>query len=310
MSLRDAQAPLMHLPELPPGAPPYPCAALSRWAGLDIDLPPGDPRLRALDRGGAEPSDPLANLVGARRAWDDHPEYMDFLDVDSPVHRKKRLERELYLHWWGAELRPGSRVLDLGGGIGRFTTWCLDLGCEVELVDPDLRSLRCALRHSAGRRGRLDLHWTTAEHLPELAPVDVVIAAELLNYVEDPARVLANARRLLRPGGPLLFSVEARWGWALAVDAVAGTLPGWLDEAGVVFRPGDLWVRTYSEAAVRALFAGWTVERLIPTHYVMSGPFEQAAGPLDLPGILDAESRLREHPISAPLHRAWTGIAR
>lgn len=310
MSLRDAQAPLAHLPPLGEDGPPYPCAALTAWTDFDIDLPPGDPRLRAIDRGAEEPSPALANLVGARRAWEEHPEYMDFLDPESPVHRKKRLERDLYLAWWGTELRPGARVLDLGGGIGRFTQHCLDLGCEVELVDPDLRSLRCALRHAAGRRGRLDVHWTTGERLPDLAPVDVVIASELLNYVEDPARVVANVRRVLKPGGAFLFSVEARWGWAMAVDAVAGTLPAWFEAAGIVHRAGDLWVRTYTREAIAALLTGWSVERLVPTHYVMSGPFEQVAGPLDLPGLLDAESRLREHPIAGPLNRAWTGIAR
>ena len=308
MALVDATLPLIGTPGLPPG-PPYPCAALRDWVGQDWSMPPGDPRLRALDRGAPEPIPALALLAGNRAAWLGNPEYMDFLDDTSPVHPLKRVERELYEHWWGAELRPGLRVLDLGGGIGRFTQPCLDRGCDVELVDPDLRSLRCALDHAAGRPGRLDLHWTTGECLPDLAPVDLAILCEVLNYVEDPALVLRNVRRVLKPGGALLLSVEARWGWALSTDVPPDTLPAFFD-GGPVHVAGDRWVRLYDRPDLEALLAGWTIEALVPTHYVVSGPFEVAAGALATVDVLAAEARLRVHPIAGPLNRAWTVIAR
>lgn len=243
-------------------------------------------------------------------AWSSHPEWLDFLDPGAPNRADKLLERALYLHWWGPWLpRRGQRVLDLGGGVGRFTTWLMDRGCEVELVDPDLRSLWRALQHAAGRPGRLDLHWSTGERLPPLAPVDAVVAAEVLCYTEDPALVLENLRELLVPGGVLLCSVEARWGWAAALDAAAGSLEALLDD-GVVHIPGDRWIRTYTEADLRELLAGWELERVVPTHYVPSGPFELAAGTLDLGRVLDLEARLRAHPITAPLSRAWLVAAR
>lgn len=308
MSLRDATVPLMASPGLPEG-PPYACEALGGWVGLDWVQPPGDLRLRRIDEGGEAPTPPLANLEGNRAAWLDHPAHMDFLEEDSPVNALKRVERELYFHWWAPYLRPGLRVLDLGGGIGRFTQAFLDLGCEVELVDPDLRSLRCALDHAAGRPGRLDLHWSTGEELPDLAPVDLIVAAEVLNYVEDPARVLQNLRRVLKPGGVMLGSVEARWGWALSVDVPAATLPAFWGD-GTVFVAGDRWVRTFDEAQIRAQLSGWTLERLVATHYVVSGPFEVAAGALAITDVLEAEERLRNHPVAGPLNRAWTWIAR
>lgn len=307
MSLRDATFPLASGPPLP-GAPPYPAVLLGPLADLDWELPPGDVRLRAVDRGGPEPVPAFANLVGAREAWDHHPLWMDFLDPASPVHEQKMLERGLYLHHWREQVAPGARVLDLGGGIGRFSTWCLDRGLEVELVDPDVRSLRRAVAHAAGRPGRFDVHWSTGESLPELAPVDVAFAVEVLNYVESPARVLAEVRRVLRPGGVLLLSVEARWGWPLATDVS----PGSLGQVGgeTLHLPGDRFVRTYDEPALRALLADWTVEAFVPTHYVLGGPFEAAAGPLDLASLLAAEARLRAHPVYAPLNRAWTVVAR
>lgn len=308
MSLRDATAWGRPTPALPAG-PPYPCTLLHPWADVPFDLPPADARLRALHEGGPEPTAPLANLVGAAVAWAKWPEHMDFLAEDSPMYAQKRLERSLYLRRWDEHVPAGARVLDVGGGIGRFTTWCLDRGCDVELVDPDLRSLRRAVAHAAGRPGRLDVHWATGETLPDLGTFDVVIAAEVLNYVEDPAAVLDRVRRALLPGGPLLFSVEARWGWALAYDAPPRTLDALLGD-GVVHVPGDKWVRTFDRDALVATLAGWTVERLDPTHYIPSGPLESAAGPLFPDEVERWEARLREHPVTAPLNRAWIGIAR
>ncbi len=307
MALVDATC-ATGVPTLPAG-PPYACERLLPWAGLAFDLPPADPRLRALHDGGAEPTPPLANLVGAGLAWEQCPEHMDFLAPGSPMYAQKRAERDLYLDRWERHVPPGCRVLDLGGGIGRFTLWCLDRGCDVDLVDPDLRSLRAAVRHAAGRPGRLDVHWATGETLPTLAPVDVVIAAEVLCYVEDTAKVLANLRRCLRPGGTLLCSVEGRWGWAPAYDASPGTLDALLGD-GLIHVPGDKWVRTFDAEAFREALIGWEIEEMVPTHYIPCGTFEAAAGPLPLSDLLRWEARLRGHPMTAPWNRAWMVIAR
>lgn len=304
MSLRDA------VPRMPlPAGPPYACASLHAWAGVEFELPAGDPRLVDLHEGRAEPTAPLANLAGAYVAWRDWASHMDFLDPESPARAVKLLERDLYVARWDRYVAPGCRVLDLGGGIGRFTTWALDRGCDVELVDPDLRSLWRAVAHAVDRPGRLDVHWSTGERLPDLAPVDVVLAPEVLCYAEDPARVLHQVRRVLRPGGVLLFSVEARYGWAMAMDAPAGTLPALIGD-GIVHVPGDRWVRTYTREQLLAELQEWSVEVLVPSHYIPSGPLEDAAGPLGLDALLQWEARLAEHPVLRPLNRAWIGVAR
>jgi SAM-dependent methyltransferase len=147
------------------------------------------------------------------------------------------------------------------------------------------------------------------ERLPDISPVDVVIAAEVLCYVEDVAAVLRNVRGVLKPGGALLASVEGRWGWSAAYDAPPGSLDALLTD-GIVHVPGDKWVRTYDGDAFRAALAGWAVEELVPTHYIPCGAFENAAGPLPLDQLLSWEARLRAHPMTAPWNRAWMAVAR
>lgn len=261
------------------GQGPVSCKELAPLVGIPFDLPTTDPRLPPITSGGEAPTPPLENLVGAQRAWEQWPEGMDFLDPRSPVYRQKRVERDLYWQRWARWVPPGSRVLDLGGGIGRFTQLLLRQGCTVDLVDPDLEALRRAVWHAAGLPGALEVHWGGGERLPELKPMDVVLAAEVLCYVEDPVLTLENVRRILKPSAPMLLSVEARWGWAMALDVVGGSLRSWLED-GVVQVHGDRWVRTYSKEALESLFSGWRWEELLPTHYISSGPFEAAAGDL------------------------------
>ena len=153
------------------------------------------------------------------------------------------------------------------------------------------------------------MHWSTGECLPDLAAVDVVIAAEVLCYAEHPERVCDNIHRVLKPGGYLLCSVEARWGWAMGPDVAEGTIGGFFGD-GIVHRPNDQWVRTYTEQALRDLLARFEIREMLPTHYCLAGPFENATGPLDLEAALALESRLRQHPVSGPLNRAWTVVAR
>ncbi len=309
MSLRDATGfDGEPCPPLPDG-PPYACDQLADWLGHSFVLPPGDPRLPEIHDGGDVPPGPLDNLAGAVRYWAEHPEWMDFLAPSAPNHHDKLVERAIYLERWLRFLPPGLRVLDLGGGVGRFTTWLLERDSDVELVDPDLRSLWRAVSAAAGGPGRLDVHWSTGERLPDLPAFDAAIACEVLCYVEDPERVLQRLHDSLRPGGVLLGSVEARYGWAMADDVHEGTLDAFFGD-GIVHMPGDRWVRTFTEDDLRALLEGWDLLELWPTHYAHSGPFELAAGELDVDEALALEERLRRHPVSAGLNRAWAFVAR
>ena len=267
-------------------------------------LPPGDPKLGLIHDGAAaaKPSDD--NLVGAVQAWAEHPDWMDQLNPESPVYSDKQMELQLYLDRWSAHLQGGMRVLDVGGGVGRFAQRLLAMDCEVELVDPDLRSLWCALDRLAGGPGRLDLHWSTASALGQMAPVDCALAVELLCYVANPKAVLQQIRRMLKPGGKLLLSVEATQGAALARGG------GPVDGDGRIHIQGDRWVQTYSESTLRQLLADWEIVDLCPSHYVLSGPLEAQADGCSIDEIRALERQAQANPETASSHRAWMAVVR
>ena len=97
---------------------------------------------------------------------------------------------------------PGRRVLDLGCRYGALTRAYLE-GNEVVGVDVDRDALA-----EAGKLG-IETRWANVEELLpfEDESFDVVVAGELLEHVRDPERLVADARRLLRPGGRLVGSV-------------------------------------------------------------------------------------------------------
>jgi SAM-dependent methyltransferase len=105
----------------------------------------------------------------------------------------------LFRDWIGG---PGLCVLDLGCRDGALTAAYLD-GNTIVGVDVD----RSALAR-AGRRG-IETVWADLdEPLPfEDESFDVVVAGEVLEHLRLPERALAEAHRVLRPGGLLVGSV-------------------------------------------------------------------------------------------------------
>jgi SAM-dependent methyltransferase len=104
----------------------------------------------------------------------------------------------LFRKWVGA----GARVLDLGCRFGALTRSYVD-GNEVVGVDVDRRAL-----DRAAELGIETLWADAAEPLPVPdQSFDVVVAGELLEHLPTPESTVAEARRVLRPGGRLVGSV-------------------------------------------------------------------------------------------------------
>jgi SAM-dependent methyltransferase len=107
----------------------------------------------------------------------------------------------------------GARVLDVGCGTGRLTGAIQQAGASVVGVDLDPDMLTVAAANLAGPRLVAD-----AQRLPfATGAFDLTVPLTLLEFVDDPARVVAELARVTRPGGRLLIAALNRaspWGLA------------------------------------------------------------------------------------------------
>jgi SAM-dependent methyltransferase len=104
-------------------------------------------------------------------------------------------------------LLPPMDVADLGCGDGHLTIEASRWARRVYAVDRSAAVLRRA-RALARKHGAANIVWKRGEieRLPLLdASVDVVLLSQALHHAADPAAALAEAARVLRPGGRALL---------------------------------------------------------------------------------------------------------
>jgi SAM-dependent methyltransferase len=108
-------------------------------------------------------------------------------------------------------LRPGLRLLEVGAGSGwPALYWAGSSGCDTTLVDLPLEAIRIAADRAAsdGILGTCRFAVADGAALPfRDASFDAVSHTDVLCCLEDKRGILRSCRRVLRPGGRMVFSV-------------------------------------------------------------------------------------------------------
>lgn len=211
--------------------------------------------------------------------------------------------------WRAAELKVlrqctfAPPVLEIGCGNGRFTSlllprveWGIDLNPrEIEL---------CAGRNGLyGRLSSMD-----ARRLKFADGVFATVFANcVMEHIPDLARVLAECRRVLRPGGALIATVpliEMNRHLLLTSAWYARLRAGQLQHCHLL--TADAWVTALSKA-------GFTTVRTTPYLSArmcefwdrVDGPLSMGAGPLTLGRAYSFGLRLLPTPWRSKLNRQW-----
>ena len=124
----------------------------------------------------------------------------------------------IFLDWIAPP--KNARWLDVGCGTGVFTELIVDNTSPAAVlgVDPTQVQIEHARRGPVGQRADFQVADAQALPFPDNA-FDLVVSALVINFIPDPARALAEMRRVGRAGGTV-----AGYVWDFAGDRSPGSL--------------------------------------------------------------------------------------
>ena len=138
------------------------------------------------------------------------------------------------------------RVLDLGAGGGLLSEALDEAGFSVVALDPSLLSLQAGKDHGVLEGSDVTFVGGAGERLPFTdASFDAVVCMEVLEHVDDAAAVVAEAARVLRPGGIFAFAgpnrtVISYLGLVLVAQDLLGLVPRGTHQWNRLIRPDDM----------------------------------------------------------------------
>jgi 2-polyprenyl-6-hydroxyphenyl methylase/3-demethylubiquinone-9 3-methyltransferase len=167
----------------------------------------------------------------------------------------------------------GAAVADVGCGGGLLSEALARHGAQVTGIDLSATMIEVATLHAGAASLPIQYHQQSAASLAAAAAgqFDCVCCMELLEHVPDPALLVAELSRLLRPGGALFVSTinrtaRAFFGAIVAAEYVLGLLPRGTHEYARFLPPAEL--------ARAARGAGLELREITGLEY---DPFTQAA---------------------------------
>jgi 2-polyprenyl-6-hydroxyphenyl methylase / 3-demethylubiquinone-9 3-methyltransferase len=105
----------------------------------------------------------------------------------------------------------GKQVLDVGCAGGFTTEFIANRGAHVSGVDPSPNLIGAAERHAQQTGKEIDYRVGTGEKLPHAdGTFDIVTCVDVLEHVVNPAQVISEIHRVLKPGGIFLWDTINR----------------------------------------------------------------------------------------------------
>ncbi len=142
-----------------------------------------------------------------RDEWESH--WSDFYEA-SQVNPAGAYRLRIVLRWLERTLQPASRFLDIGSGAGDLVTAVCTRHPAARVRGIELSETGIAIaRRRAPRAEFLQRNLVDAAPPPDSWSqwADVAVCSEVLEHVDDPGRLLANAGPLLAPECRVLVTV-------------------------------------------------------------------------------------------------------
>lgn len=157
----------------------------------------------------------------------------------------------------------GKSVLDLGCGGGFMSEALAERGAHVIGVDPSGPAIAIARNHAEATGLSIDYRVGAGESLPVAeSSLDIVLCVDVLEHVRDLDAVIAEIRRVLKPGGLFLFDTINRNRLARLVivtlgETVLRLLPPGTHDPALFITPAELKTKLERQNFAVAPFAGF-----------------------------------------------------
>lgn len=147
----------------------------------------------------------------------------------------------------------GKKIVDVGCGGGILAESMAKLGANVTGIDLGEEVLAVARHHAEIQQLNIHYEHVAAEEMAaqQSDAFDVVTCMELLEHVPDPAAIILDCARLVKPGGQLFFSTINRNPKAylfaiLGAEYILKLLPAGTHDYTKFIRPAEFsnWART------------------------------------------------------------------
>src|SRR5262249_38256607 len=153
----------------------------------------------------------------------------------------------------------GRRLLEVGCGVGTDLVRFAGHGAVVTGIDLSAQAIELCRQNCALHGVRAELSVMDGERLTFAEDAfDAVYAHGVVQYTADPARMLAEIRRVLRPRGEAIVMVYNRYSWLSLLSSLFGV--GLEHEDAPAFR-------TFSIGELRGLLAGFADIRIVPERF-------------------------------------------
>jgi 2-polyprenyl-6-hydroxyphenyl methylase/3-demethylubiquinone-9 3-methyltransferase len=150
------------------------------------------------------------------------------------------------------QIVSGLKLLDLGCGGGILSEEMALRGAIVKGIDPETAVINVAKEHAKVNNLAINYECCAVEKLAD-GNFSVVTCLEMLEHVSNPELIIANAKRLLTPGGYLFLStinrtVKSYLQVILAAEYVLNLLPRQTHDFSKFIKPSELCslLRDYS----------------------------------------------------------------
>ena len=208
----------------------------------------------------------MTDNAAVRDYWNHHIHDLD-ISTNAPGSREFFADLEQY-HFEKLHHLPrlvdftayrGKQVLDVGCGAGTDLVRFARGGAIVTGVDLAASAIALAKQNFAQQGLAADLREADGEHLPFAdGSFDFVFAHGVVQYTASDQTLVAECRRVLKPGGVALFQVYNRVSWLNALSKVM-KVPLEHEDAPVLKR--------YSASEFRRLLGGFQDVRIVEERF-------------------------------------------